>query len=95
MLMEVHADAAAGEGYALVLQAQALLEPRFACEQDAAAGAHDAMPRQPPGNVKSPHHLPRRAGMAGGTRHLAIGRHLAARDLPDRLANAFEHCLTE
>ncbi len=45
MLMSGHIDAAAAEGHAFTFEAQALLQARVAAEEDAAAGAHDAMPR--------------------------------------------------
>jgi len=89
MVMELHVHALAAEANAFHFEPHALLMGHFALEADLAARAHDALPgKGVTGAPEKLDHLPVVERIAGGGRHLGIGRDLAARDRLDDLADS-------
>jgi len=90
VLLHVHAKP--HERDPLALEQESLLRAFDSRQQNLAAGADHALPRQQAaGGVQCPGHLPRGARKAGGIGDVAIGRDLAARNFADGRADAREH----
>ena len=93
--MAGHIYAAAAEGDAFGLEAEALLEAGVAGEADVAAGSQDAMPGDAAvGIVQGPGNLAGGAGESGGPGDIAVGGHPALRNAQDGAAQFLQHKLS-
>lgn len=81
--MPLHVHAAAAESDPFGFQSKALLDGGIAAQFDLASCAEHPMPRKPKRTAQHPDHLPGSSGIPCTTRHAAICRNFAARNLAD------------
>lgn len=83
--MHAHVDASPAKRDSFAFEPQPLLHSRMTAEFDLSPGADHSMPwNRPVRGPQRPGDLPRILRKSGGARHLAVCRHLAPRNFPDR-----------
>lgn len=83
-MVGIHVHAKPYKGYALLLEAHALLEAVFSAEEYLASGADDALPwHSRSRSMQSPCDLARHAGKPGGVSNVSVRGDPTARDATD------------
>ena len=92
VLVLFHPHSRSVEDDAFRLEPQSLFQTVFTRERDFSFGSHHAMPRQPARRTSErPNHLASATRKAGRASHVAVGGHFAFWNLPNGIADDFEH----